>query len=52
MQCNEGEAIDKFYDLLYRKPTVWALVGPSCAGPTMRLADIVPLWSLLQVSFI
>ncbi|XP_052282516.1 gamma-aminobutyric acid type B receptor subunit 2-like isoform X2 [Dreissena polymorpha] len=43
--------MDALYDLIYRHPQMLMIVGSACSEVTKTLAEIVPYWNLLLVSF-
>lgn len=50
-QCNPGIATDALFDFIYRKPRLAAVIGSGCSGVTETLAEIVPYWNTVLVSF-
>ncbi|XP_017770672.1 PREDICTED: gamma-aminobutyric acid type B receptor subunit 2 isoform X2 [Nicrophorus vespilloides] len=50
-QCDPGAGIDRFFHALYSKKIIIMLLGSGCSNVTESLANIVPYWNILQVSF-
>ncbi|WAQ99650.1 GABR2-like protein, partial [Mya arenaria] len=49
--CDPGVGMDALYDLIYRHPQLIMVIGGACSEVTKTLAEIVPYWNLLMVSF-
>nr|CAI5822291.1 unnamed protein product [Callosobruchus analis] len=50
-KCDPGVGIDRFFYALYSNKKVLMLLGSGCSNVTERLAQVVPYWNILQVSF-
>ncbi|XP_078603230.1 gamma-aminobutyric acid type B receptor subunit 2-like [Branchiostoma floridae x Branchiostoma japonicum] len=50
-QCDAGVGIDAFFDMIYRKPGMAMLLGAHCSSVSKSLAQVVPLWNLVMVSY-
>ncbi|CAD5116182.1 DgyrCDS5099 [Dimorphilus gyrociliatus] len=50
-KCDAGRGADAFYDFIYRKPKLMFLVGTKCSEVAKTLAEIVPYWNLLFISY-
>ncbi|XP_033742389.1 gamma-aminobutyric acid type B receptor subunit 2-like [Pecten maximus] len=50
-QCDPGVGTDAFYDLIYRRPRILMVIGSACSEVTETLAEIVPYWNLILVSY-
>ncbi|XP_066286143.1 gamma-aminobutyric acid type B receptor subunit 2-like [Branchiostoma lanceolatum] len=50
-QCDSGVGIDAFFDMIYRKPGMTMLLGAHCSSVSKSLAQVVPLWNLVMVSY-
>ncbi|XP_043240251.1 gamma-aminobutyric acid type B receptor subunit 2-like [Amphibalanus amphitrite] len=52
-QCSAGVGVDAFFHALYTRKSsrTIALIGTGCSEVTEHLAQIVPYWNILQMSF-
>ncbi|XP_070569567.1 gamma-aminobutyric acid type B receptor subunit 1-like [Ptychodera flava] len=50
-KCEEGEAVDAVYRLLYREPTKIIVFGPGCSPCCQAVAGSIRHWGLLQISY-
>uniref|UniRef100_T1JM31 Gamma-aminobutyric acid type B receptor subunit 2 n=1 Tax=Strigamia maritima TaxID=126957 RepID=T1JM31_STRMM len=50
-KCDSGAAVDAIFHALYQKPQIIMLLGTGCSHVTVKLAQIVTRWNLLQVSY-
>ncbi|CAG5136459.1 unnamed protein product, partial [Candidula unifasciata] len=52
--CDPGVATDAFYDFIYRKSKetrLMMVMGSACGEVTKTIAEIVPYWNLLLISY-
>ncbi|XP_076468400.1 uncharacterized protein LOC143299155 [Babylonia areolata] len=53
-KCDAGVATDVFYDMIYRMGAgrhITMVMGSACAEVTKTLAEIVPYWNLILISY-
>ncbi|KAL4230676.1 hypothetical protein ACF0H5_011052 [Mactra antiquata] len=50
-KCDPGVGMDALYDFIYRQPQITMVIGSACSEVTKTLAEIVPYWNLILVSF-
>ncbi|GFS09766.1 gamma-aminobutyric acid type B receptor [Elysia marginata] len=53
-KCDPGVGMDAFYDFIYRKSNESSLLmvmGSACTEVTKTIAEIVPFWNLLLISY-
>ncbi|ENN82215.1 hypothetical protein YQE_01409, partial [Dendroctonus ponderosae] len=50
-QCDPGVAIDRLFHAIYSKMTVFMLLGSGCSNVSEALAQVVPYWNIIQVSY-
>ncbi|KAF2880965.1 hypothetical protein ILUMI_25181, partial [Ignelater luminosus] len=50
-KCDPGVGVDRFFHALYSNKIIIMLLGTSCSNVTESLANIMPYWNILQVSY-
>ncbi|KAH1019940.1 hypothetical protein HUJ04_009684 [Dendroctonus ponderosae] len=50
-QCDPGVAVDRLFHAIYSKMTVFMLLGSGCSNVSEALAQVVPYWNIIQVSY-
>ncbi|XP_057670904.1 gamma-aminobutyric acid type B receptor subunit 2 isoform X1 [Diorhabda carinulata] len=49
--CDPGIGMDRLFHALYSKYSIFVLIGAGCSNVTERLAQIVPHWNIIQISY-
>ncbi|KAK4887533.1 hypothetical protein RN001_003804 [Aquatica leii] len=50
-KCDPGVGVDSFFHAIYSNKLILMLLGSGCSNVTESLANIMPYWNILQVSY-